>query len=84
MSDLPEFIAALALFGLVVIVPLVFMLMKHQQAMAKLIHRETSSDADQRIAALEREVLDLKSYRQEQVLRELERQELGGRIQGSA
>lgn len=80
MSDLPEFLAALAMFGLVVIVPLVFMLIKHQQAMAKLIHRQGATDTEQRIAALEREILDLKSYRQEQVLQELERQELGNRI----
>jgi hypothetical protein len=81
MSDFAEFVAALAMFGLVVIVPLVFMLMKHQKAMAELIHRQPSHDAEQRIAALEREVMDLRAYRQEQILRDLEQRELGNRIQ---
>jgi len=81
MNDLPEVIAAFAMFGLVVVCPLVYMLIKHQRAMAELIHGRPTQDAERRIAALENEVLMLRSAKQEQTLRELEERELGTRIQ---
>lgn len=80
MNDLPEVIAAFAMFGLVVVCPLVFMLMRHQRAMAELIHRRPTLEAEQRIAALEHEVMMLRAARQEQVLRDLEQREIGERI----
>ena len=81
MNDLPEVIAAFAMFGLVVVCPLVYMLMKHQRAMAELIHNRPSQEAERRIAFLENEVMLLKAARQEEVLKQLEQQELGNRIQ---
>lgn len=79
MNDLPEVIAAFAMFGLVVVCPIVYMLMKHQRAMAELIHGRPSQEAERRIIALENEVMMLKAVQQDQTIRELERQELGDR-----
>jgi hypothetical protein len=79
MSDLPEVIAAFAMFGLVVVCPLVYMLMRHQRAMAELIHGRPTLEAEQRIAALEHEVMMLRATQQQQALRDLEHKELGSR-----
>ncbi|MBV6457852.1 MAG: hypothetical protein HONBIEJF_00972 [Fimbriimonadaceae bacterium] len=59
-SEFPELIAALALFGTVVILPLVFMLLRHQRAIASMIHEKPGEEARKRIEALEAEVKELK------------------------
>jgi hypothetical protein len=70
MRELPEVLAAFGFFGAVFICPLVYMLMKHQRAMAEIIHRGANADSVQRLELLEREVLELRAARYERVLRE--------------
>lgn len=74
--ELPELIAALAFFGAVVILPLVFMLLRHQRAIASMIHENHSEDALKRIDALEREVRELKVAQQVRSIQATERREL--------
>ncbi len=82
MNDLPEIVAAFAMFGVAVVCPLVWMLIKHQRAMAEIMHRSAGQDTERRILALEREVMDLRAAHHERVLRELdEPQQLRNRIE---
>lgn len=78
--SIPEIIAALAFFGLMVICPLVYMLMKHQRAMAEIIHGKGANDSTQRIEALEREVRELRSALHDRIIRDDDQKELGRRI----
>lgn len=56
MSNLPEILAAGAFFGLLFVCPLVLILVKHQRAMAEIIHRSAANELSGRIAALEQQV----------------------------
>ena len=69
MHEIPQILASFAFFGAVFVCPLVFMLMRHQRAMAEVIHGGTSNEALRRIEALEREVMELRSARADQMLR---------------
>lgn len=81
MNNLPETIAALAFFGAVVVCPLIFVLLKHQRAMAELIHRNAGDATQQRIASLEQEVRELRAARLEQLIREDDQRELTRRTE---
>ena len=69
MDNLPEIIAAFGFFGMVVILPLVFMLMKHQRAIAASIYAGAAAEAFRRLEALEYEMRELRSSHHEQLLR---------------
>lgn len=81
MSDLPETIAALAMFGLVVVLPLVAVLLRHQRAMAEIIHRNAGDTTQQRLSMLEQELRELRALRHEQIIREDDQRELSRRMQ---
>lgn len=80
MDRLPEILAALAFFGLVVICPIVMMFLRHQRQMAELIHGRHSSDTVQRLEALERELRELKALKHQQAIIEDDQRELQNRI----
>jgi len=80
MRDIPEILAAFAVFGLFFICPLVFMLTKHQRAMAQIFHAGASNDALRRIEMLEREVQELRATRHDPVLWQEDQRELSRRI----
>ncbi len=80
MEQIPELLAALAFFGAIVICPLVYLFLKHQRAMAELIHGKMANESLQRLEAVERELRELRAANQERVLREDDQQELGRRI----
>lgn len=80
---LSSVIAALAFFGAIVICPLVYMIMRHQRTIAELMHRNAGDDLYQRMQMLESEMRMLRSERNEQLIREDDRRELGRRIPSS-
>lgn len=80
-QNLPEVIAALGFFGAVVIFPITFLFLRHQRAMAELIHRGAPNDANPRIEALEREVKQLKAALHQRIIQEDDRTELSSRVQ---
>ena len=65
---LPETLAALSLFGVVFVCPLIFLLTKHQRAMAEILNRQGSSDTQRRIEQLEAQVQELKALQYHQIL----------------
>jgi hypothetical protein len=73
---LPELIAALGLFGLVVICPLTMLFLKHQRQMAEILHGKNSGDALQRLESVEREMMTLKAAYHELALRAHEQRPL--------
>lgn len=73
-------IAALTFFGALVVCPLVWMLMKHQRAMAELMQGRPGLEALQRLESLEREVRELRAAHHQQVLRDDDQQELSRRV----
>lgn len=68
-TDLPEMIAAMACFGVIVVCPLVMLLLRHQRQMAELMHRGPVDNSLQRIEALEHEVRELRATQNELVLK---------------
>ncbi|MFI5386175.1 MAG: hypothetical protein ACHQ50_08650 [Fimbriimonadales bacterium] len=80
MREIPEILAAFGFFGAIFICPLVYMMTRHQRAMAEIIHAGAANDALRRIEALEREVQELKAARRNSVLGQDDRPELGRRI----
>ncbi len=79
-DKIAQLVAAFAFFGLVVIVPLSMLFLRHQRAMAELIHGKASNETLQRLEILERELRELRAAKQERVLREDDQRELGHRI----
>lgn len=76
-----ETIAALAFFGLVCVLPIVSMLLRHQRAMAELLHRNSDApDSNARIDALEREVHYLRDQLNQRLISDDERKQLGERL----
>lgn len=75
--NLPEIIAALGFFGAVVVFPITFLLLRHQRAMAELLHRGNTGDVQQRLESLEHAVRELRGVHYERVIREDDRRELG-------
>ena len=80
MEEIPMILAAFGFFGAIFVCPLVFMLMRHQRAMAELMHRGTADDAARRIEMLEHEVRQLKAAGHDQILRQDDSPELRRRI----
>lgn len=78
--NLPELLAAFGFFGAIFICPLIWMFLKHQRAMAEVIHGRASTETHQRLEMLEREVQILRAERQERILREDDQQQLGQRL----
>lgn len=79
MEQIPQLLAAFAFFGAIFVCPLVYLFLKHQRAMAELIHGKAASEAHQRLELVERELKELKAAHHEQVLREDDQRELGSR-----
>jgi hypothetical protein len=80
MEAIGELLIAFAFFGAVFVCPLVYMLMKHQRAMAEMLHRGAGSEGMQRLEALEREVRELKAVRHERILTQDDQRELSRHI----
>lgn len=69
VENIPEILAALAFFGGIFVCPVVFMLLKHQRAMAELLHRRPDEPTLHRLAALEREVAELRAAHHAEIIR---------------
>lgn len=82
-QHIPETIAAFGAFGFIFILPLVYMLQKHQKAMAEVIHRQPAVDLHRRIESLEREVRELRAAQHEQILKADDQRELSRRVNSS-
>jgi hypothetical protein len=80
MDNLPEVIAALAVFGLFVVCPLIAMLMRHQRSMAELFQRGADQQTQMRIAALENELMELRARQNELILRKEDDIPVGQRL----
>lgn len=81
MNDVPEMLAAFSAFGLVVVCPLVFMLLKHQRAMAEILHRTGDDQTKQRLDMMEQELRQLRAGQHEILLKVDDQQALVQRIQ---
>jgi hypothetical protein len=79
MNHLGEVIAAASAFGLLVVCPIVFMLLRHQRAMAVLLHSQPNEDAARRIASLEQEVRELRNAQHELLIRRDDERALANR-----
>lgn len=68
MGELPEFLAALTLFGLLFVLPVIHLMLRHQRAMAEILHRTATSGSEERILALEHEVRELRAAQYRQII----------------
>lgn len=82
MTEIPQVLAAFAFFGAIFVCPLVYLLLKHQRAMAEIIHGKAAGEALHRLETVEKELRELKALQHEQVLRDDDQRELGARMQG--
>lgn len=80
MNQIPEMIAAFSFFGLVFILPLVHMLMKHQRAMSEILHTGPARENQQRLEALEQEVRALRASNHELILQQDDQREVRRRL----
>jgi uncharacterized protein YceH (UPF0502 family) len=76
VQNLSEILAAFAFFGGVVIVPIVYMLLKHQRAITEVMHNAPAAESQRRIEALEHEVAQLRAMHHELIIRDDDRQSL--------
>lgn len=67
----PEFVLAAVVTGLLVLIPVVAILTKHQRKMAEIIHRNAGLDEETRarIARLDHEVQELRARQAEVIVR---------------
>jgi hypothetical protein len=81
MRDFPEMIAAFSAFGVLVLCPLVFMLLKHQRAMAEIVHRGGDDLTKQRLDMMEHELRQLRAAQHEVLVKLDDQQALVQRIE---
>lgn len=79
-ARLPELFASLAFFGLMAVCPIVYLLLKHQRAMAEIISGRATMEMHQRLENVERELRELRAQQNESVLRAEGHQGLTQRI----
>lgn len=67
----PEFIFAAVVVSLLVLVPVVAILTKHQRKMAEIVHKNATPDEETRarIARLEHEVQELRARQADMIVR---------------
>lgn len=80
MDEIPKFLAAFGFFGAVFVCPIVYILLKHQRAMAEIIHGNAAGEALKRLELVEAELRELKAERTERVLKDDDQRGLGERI----
>ncbi len=80
LSHLPQTIASLAFFGLMVVFPITYLLLKHQRAMAELINGRASNETLVRLENLERDLRELKAASHEQAIAGDQQRDLTQRI----
>ena len=76
-TDLPEMIAAMACFGVIVVCPLVMLLLRHQRQMAELIHRNPDNDSHRRLEVVEHELRELRAAQHELTIKNDDKKSLG-------
>ena len=76
MEQLPQVLAAFGFFGAIFICPLVFMFLRHQRAMAEVIHGRAAHETQQRLEMLERQMQALTAAHHERVLHDDDQREL--------
>ena len=79
-EQIPQTIAAIAFFGLIFICPLIGLFLRHQHKMAELIHARAANESLERLAVVERELMELKALQHERVLRDDDQRELERRV----
>lgn len=68
MENIPELLAAGGFFGAVFVCPMIYLLLKHQRAMAELMHRGADPATRDQIAALRQEIQELKAARYAEII----------------
>lgn len=68
MGDVAPLIASLTFFGLVFVLPVVALMLRHQRSMAEILHRASSGVTEERIRALEEEVRELRAIQHRQII----------------
>ena len=68
MDNVPQLLAAGGFFGAIFVCPMIYLFLKHQRAMAELIHRGGDPATRDQIIALRQEIQELKAARYAEII----------------